>query len=161
MFICAPGPVRIEFSILTDSVALEGNENFSINATFNETFQQIKLQDNEFVSNPLVVSIQDVNGKQHNMNDQLICDNYHCTVINLEFDQLDYRIKEGTNNNQLPVTVITVSNQNVILAGELQLKITPLTFQQQEALGIPLQPDFPPKPVAASGMYFPLWINYM
>ena len=57
MFICAPGPVRIEFSILTDSVALEGNENFSINATFNETFQQIKLQDNEFVSNPLVVTM--------------------------------------------------------------------------------------------------------
>ena len=72
----------------------------------------------------------------------------HCTVIQLEFDQHEYRIEEGTNNNQLRVTVKTV---DVILASELQLKITPLTFQQQEALGIPLPPDFPPKPVAASG----------
>ena len=77
------------------------------------------------------------------------------TVINLQFDQVDYKIKEGTNNNQLPVSVKTVSDQNVILANELQLKITPLTFQQQEALGIPLSPDFPSKPVAASGMFFP------
>ena len=79
----------------------------------------------------------------------------HCTDVRLYFDQPDYRIKEGTNNNQLRVTVKTVENQNVILASELQLKITPLTFQQQEALGIPLPPDFPPKPVAASGMFFP------
>jgi hypothetical protein len=49
--------------------------------------------------------------------------------------------------------VKTVSNPNIILASELQLRIVPLTFQQQEALGIPLPPDFPPKPVPASGMY--------
>ena len=77
----------------------------------------------------------------------------HCTVVRLEFDQHDYRIKEGTNNNQLRATVKTVENQNVELAREIQLKVTPLTFQQQEALGIPLPPDFPPKPVAASGMF--------
>ena len=62
-------------------------------------------------------------------------------------------MKEGTNNNLLRVTVKTVEIQNVDLASELQLKITPLTFQQQEALGIPLPPDFPPKPVAASGTF--------
>ena len=71
MFISGPGPVRIEFSILTDSVALEGNESFFVNATFDETFQQIKIKDNEFVANPLIVSIQDVNGKQYVI-DQLI-----------------------------------------------------------------------------------------
>ena len=77
----------------------------------------------------------------------------HCTDVRLYFDQLDYRIEEGTNNNllRIRVTVKTVENQNVDLARELKLKITPLTFQQQEALGIPLPPDFPPKPAAASG----------
>ena len=84
----------------------------------------------------------------------LNCIILYCTVIRLEFGQLDYRVKEGTNNNELCVVVKTVENQNVILASELQLKITPLTFQQQEAMGIPLPPDFPPKPVAASGMFF-------
>ena len=77
------------------------------------------------------------------------------TVLNLEFDDLDYRIREGSNNNLLSVVVKTVENQNVILASELQLKITPLTFQQQEALGVPLPPHFPPKPVAASGIISP------
>ena len=74
------------------------------------------------------------------------------TVISLEFDDHDYRIREGSNNNLLSVVVKTVENQNIVLASELQLKITPLMFQQQEALGIPLAPDFPPKPVPASGL---------
>ena len=80
------------------------------------------------------------------------------TVINLEFDDHDYRVREGSNNNLLSVVVKNVFDRGM-LAHPLQLKITPLTFQQQEALGIPLPPDFPPKPVAASGMVQPY--NYL
>ena len=50
--------LRIEFSIPTDSVALEGNESFSISATISPQIA------NEFVADPLIVTIQDVNGTQ-------------------------------------------------------------------------------------------------
>ena len=55
-------PVGIQFSISTDSVALEGNETFSISATLLDTIPSIAPAANEFVADPLVVSIQDVNG---------------------------------------------------------------------------------------------------
>ena len=55
-------PVTIEFSISTDSVALEGNETFCINATLLHTITSIAPAANEFVVDPLVVKILDVNG---------------------------------------------------------------------------------------------------
>jgi imidazole glycerol phosphate synthase subunit HisF len=48
--------------ILTDSVALEGNETFSINASLVNDNPLLKPAENEFVADPLIVIIQDVNG---------------------------------------------------------------------------------------------------
>ena len=56
--------VEIEFSIATDSIALEGNERFSISVTLVETFLPALPAANEFVADPLIVTIQDLNGTQ-------------------------------------------------------------------------------------------------
>ena len=56
------GPLAVQFSIPTDSVALEGNETFSLNAALLDTISSIAPAANEFVADPLIVSIQDVNG---------------------------------------------------------------------------------------------------
>ena len=72
--------------------------------------------------------------------------------MKLSFSESNYTATEGDRNSMLHVTVQSDEDggQEIVLARELRLRITPLTFQQQEALGIPLPPDFPPKPVAAS-----------
>ena len=56
------GPLEVQFSIPTDSVALEGNETFSLNAALLDTIPSIAPAVNEFVADPLIVSIQDLNG---------------------------------------------------------------------------------------------------
>ena len=56
------GPFVVQFSIPTDSVALERNETFSLNAALLDTISSIAPAANEFVADPLIVSIQDVNG---------------------------------------------------------------------------------------------------
>ena len=55
-------PLEVDFSIPTDSIALEGNETFCINATLLDTFPSVAPETNEFVADPLIVIIQDVNG---------------------------------------------------------------------------------------------------
>ena len=50
--------VRIKFSILTDNFVLEGNESFSISATFDESLKSYELRANEFVADPIIVIIQ-------------------------------------------------------------------------------------------------------
>ena len=56
------GSLAVRFSIPTDSIALEGIETFSLNGALLDTISSIAPAANEFVADPLVVSIQDVNG---------------------------------------------------------------------------------------------------
>ena len=59
------GQLEVQFSISTDSVALEGSETFSISATLLDTIASIAPAANEFVADPFIVKIQDVNGTDH------------------------------------------------------------------------------------------------
>ena len=77
-----------------------------------------------------------------------------CTITSLfvavtvEISEVDYHVREGSNNNRIPVRV----SYSTALKNPIELEFILLTYNQFFAMGLQLPPDFPNRDAEASSM---------